>query len=125
MLDLSSAVYGWPADIGRVLLAEVYHLIEDYPTSLADMKLGPSICFASEPRYAIGRHGVRIGGTVIVGEDERMELNSYTAETLRRQSQRWSIEGMCSHVLSKGDMGEKHSLSFYRGNLAHIKATHA
>jgi hypothetical protein len=41
------------------------------------------LTFALEPNYAFGRHLAYLGGTVVVGEDEALELNPYTARTLR------------------------------------------
>jgi hypothetical protein len=39
------------------------------------MILEPGMCFAFEPNYAFGRHVAHLGGTVIVGEDEPIELS--------------------------------------------------
>jgi len=41
------------------------------------------MCFAFEPNYAFGRHVAHLGGTVIVGEDEPIELGAYTAQMLQ------------------------------------------
>jgi hypothetical protein len=38
--------------------------------------------FAFEPNSVIGHHAVNIGGTVIVGDDEAIELNPFTAKLL-------------------------------------------
>ncbi|MCO5972428.1 hypothetical protein [Actinoallomurus soli] len=47
------------------------------------MILEPGMSFAFEPSCGIGDHMVTIGGTVLVGEDEPVELNPLTAELLR------------------------------------------
>lgn len=65
--------------------------MEDYPkaasvpTRYADMKLQPGMSFAFEPSCGFRRHLVTIGGTVIVGEAEPIELNPATAQLLRVQ----------------------------------------
>lgn len=41
-----------------------------------------------EPNYAFGRHLAYIGGTVIVGADEPIELNPYTAQILQAAGKR-------------------------------------
>jgi hypothetical protein len=50
---------------------------------LPDMELVPGMSFAFEPNYAFGRHLAHLGGTVLVGENEPIELNPYTAQILR------------------------------------------
>ncbi|MFD9431920.1 hypothetical protein [Streptomyces sp. NPDC060002] len=57
--------------------------VPGHPTFLPDMELVPGMSFAFEPNYAFGRHLVRLGGTVIVGEGEPIELNPHTAQILR------------------------------------------
>ncbi|MFF9206671.1 hypothetical protein ACF1AE_33820 [Streptomyces sp. NPDC014986] len=38
--------------------------------------------FAFEPNYALGRHLAHLGGTLLVDEDEPIELNPYTGRLL-------------------------------------------
>lgn len=75
------ALCGFPGDISRQPGAEVYPAVSDQPTILGDMLLEPGMSF--EPNYAFGWHLACLGGTVIVGEDEAVELNPYTAQILR------------------------------------------
>ena len=82
-LNPSIALCRFPGDIGQLPGAEVYPAVSDQPTILGDLELKPGMCFAFEPNYAFGRHVVHLGGTVIVGEDEPIELNPYTAQILR------------------------------------------
>jgi Xaa-Pro aminopeptidase len=77
------ALSRFPADVTRLAGAEAYPPAPDAPTLFGDWTLEPGMTFAFEPNYAFGRHLVYIGGTVIVGEDEPIELNSYTAQILR------------------------------------------
>ncbi|WP_433444842.1 hypothetical protein [Nonomuraea sp. CA-141351] len=77
---------GTPRGISRFPGAEteVYPPMPDgHHTLLADLELKPGMTFAFEPNYAFGRHLVHLGGTVIVGDDEPIELNPYTAQILR------------------------------------------
>ena len=41
------------------------------------------MCFALEPNYAFRRYLAYIRGTVIIGEDEAIELNLDTTELLQ------------------------------------------
>ncbi|MFD4636951.1 M24 family metallopeptidase [Lentzea sp. NPDC058436] len=70
---------------------EGYPLVSDHPTFMADMELVPGMSFAFEPNYAFGRHLVHLGGTVIVGEDQPIELNPYTAQLLPAAGDRVAI----------------------------------
>ena len=62
---------------------ERYPEVASAPTQLADLVLEPGMTFAVEPSCGFGRHIVTVGGTVIVGQDEAVELNPYTAQVLR------------------------------------------
>ena len=53
------------------------------PTRAADLVLEPGMSFALEPCCLFGRYGICIGGTVIVGEDEPIELNPESAQVYR------------------------------------------
>ncbi|WP_432832854.1 M24 family metallopeptidase [Dactylosporangium sp. CA-092794] len=48
-----------------------------------DLQLQPGMTFALEPHCILGHRRVSLGGTVIVGEDDAIELNPYTARLLR------------------------------------------
>lgn len=62
---------------------ENYPKVAPAPTRYADMKLQAGMSFAFEPSCGFSRHIVTIGGTVIVGEEEPIELNPSTAQLLR------------------------------------------
>lgn len=74
---------GFPGTIGKLDGAEEYPPMADYATLQRDLVLEPGMGFAFEPNYAFGRVKATIGGTVIVGEDEPIDLNPYTAQILR------------------------------------------
>lgn len=48
-----------------------------------DLVLEPGMSFAFEPTCAFGPYGATIGGTVVVGQGEAIELNPQTAQLLR------------------------------------------
>jgi Xaa-Pro aminopeptidase len=52
------------------------------PTINPEMELEAGMTFALEPHCAFGPRKATIGGTVIVGDDEPIELNPYTAQLL-------------------------------------------
>jgi Xaa-Pro aminopeptidase len=65
--------------------------IDDYPpvasspTMHADMELKPGMSFAFEPSCGFGRHIVTVGGTVVVGDPDPLELNPRTGHLLRAE----------------------------------------
>lgn len=63
--------------------ADRYPKAEANSTELGEMLLEPGMTFAFEPSCGFGRHLVTVGGTVIVGDDQAIELNAYTAQVLR------------------------------------------
>lgn len=80
-LNPFGALCGVPpdSDLSGLDGAERYPHQRGYPTQLGEMVLEPGMTFAFEPSCAFGRHAVTIGGTVIVGDDDPIELNPYTA----------------------------------------------
>lgn len=78
------AAAGFPVEASRRRAgADAYPPETDRPTMAADMVLEPGMTFALEPNYAYGRHLAYLGGTVLVTDDEPLELNPYTARLLR------------------------------------------
>lgn len=78
------ALSGFPAGGRRRIAGAADYPVEpDHPTISGDMELKPGMTFALEPNYVFERHLAYLGGTVIVGEDEGIELNPYTAQILR------------------------------------------
>ena len=77
------ALSGFPQDLSRVAGAEAYPPGLDYATILGDLDIKPGMYFSFEPNYGFGRHVVHLGGTVIVGEEDAIELNPYSAKILR------------------------------------------
>lgn len=77
---------GFPADApNRIPGADAFPPEPDHPTIGADLKLVPGMTFAMEPNYVFGQHLAYLGGTVIVGDPDPIELNPYTAQILRAE----------------------------------------
>jgi Xaa-Pro aminopeptidase len=72
-----------PRTPGQIPGAEKYPDFPGYTHLCGDMLLEPGMCFAFEPSCGFGSHLITIGGTVIMGEDEAIELNPFTARLLR------------------------------------------
>lgn len=53
------------------------------PNPGRDIVLQPGMCFAFEPNCAFGNYLANIGGTVIVGKDKGIELNSNSTFLMR------------------------------------------
>ncbi|MFF4893559.1 M24 family metallopeptidase [Micromonospora chersina] len=60
-----------------------YGRLFEVPTMGGELPLAPGMTFAFEPNAVIGDRIVNLGGTVVIGEDEAVELNPYTAQLLR------------------------------------------
>ena len=74
---------GFPADATkRIPGADAYPPEPAHPTIGADLELMPGMTFAMEPNYVFGQHLAYLGGTVIVGDPDPIELNPYTAHIL-------------------------------------------
>lgn len=55
--------------------AERYGRAGEIPLVGGEVELRPGMTFAFEPNCALGRRVVNLGGTVVVGENEPLELN--------------------------------------------------
>jgi hypothetical protein len=49
----------------------------------AQLPLAPGMSWAFEPSAVFGGRAVNLGGTVIIGKDDPIELNPLTAQLLR------------------------------------------
>lgn len=77
---------GFPADAPEHIPgANAYPPEPNHPTIGADLKLVAGMTFAMEPNYVFGNHLAYLGGTVIVGDPDPIELNPYTAQVLRAE----------------------------------------
>lgn len=60
-----------------------YGRIEHIPTVGADLPLAPGMTFSVEPNCAFGGRMMHLGGTVVVGNDDPLELGPGTAHLMR------------------------------------------
>jgi Xaa-Pro dipeptidase len=65
-----------PQGIGR------YGRVGQVPLVGGDVVLRPGMTFAVEPNCAFGRRAVNVGGTVVIGENEPIELNRVTTRLM-------------------------------------------
>jgi hypothetical protein len=65
---------GWGAGLRAQPYAREYGLISDIPTVGTELPLLPGMSFVFEPNCVIGHHTINIGGAVLVGNDEPIEL---------------------------------------------------
>ncbi|MEU6579446.1 M24 family metallopeptidase [Nocardia sp. NPDC046763] len=81
--------YGTVCGFGRGMRelpeAAEYGLLAEVPTIGSDLPLAEGMVFAFEPNCVIGGRLANIGGTVVVGANGAVELNSLTTDLLRTQ----------------------------------------
>ena len=77
--------FGTAPGIESLPLAKNYGNVGRLPNPGRDIVLQPGMCFAFEPNCAFGNHLANIGGTVIVGEDRGVELNSNSTFLMRAE----------------------------------------
>jgi len=69
--------------LGDLPEAGRYGRVGEIPMVGGDVELRPGMTFAMEPNCALGRHVVNLGGTVVVGEAEPIELNRLATRMMR------------------------------------------
>lgn len=68
--------------INRIPGTKPYPSAHAHPTFLADMELQPGMSFAVEPTFAAEHYMAHVGTTVIVGDEDPIELSPYTVQLL-------------------------------------------
>jgi Xaa-Pro aminopeptidase len=76
-------VCGFGEGFTRLPGSERYALVAEVPTFGAEVEIQAGMTFAFEPSCMFGRRFVNLGGTVVVGEGEAIELNSVTTRLMR------------------------------------------
>jgi hypothetical protein len=69
--------------VAKLPPAQAYGELRDVPTIGADIPLTPGMTVVVQPNCVMGECMANIGGTVVVGEPEPIELNPWTAQLLR------------------------------------------
>jgi Xaa-Pro dipeptidase len=76
-------VCGFGEGFNQLAEADRYALVAEVPTIGAEVEMQPGMCFSVEPSCMFGRRYVNLGGTVVVGENEAIELNTVTTQMMR------------------------------------------
>lgn len=76
-------VCGFGAGFNRIPETDRYALSAEVPTFGSEVAIQSGMTFSFEPTCMFGRRYVNLGGTVVVGEDEPIELNSITTRMMR------------------------------------------
>jgi Xaa-Pro aminopeptidase len=85
-LNPMGPVCGFGAGLRRVPEARDYGRLFELPTMGGELPLAPGMTFAFEPNAVIGDRLANLGGTVVIGDDDPIELNPFTAQLLRSNS---------------------------------------
>ncbi|MDL4817329.1 M24 family metallopeptidase [Actinomadura opuntiae] len=75
-------VCGFGPGLRQVPEAREYGRLFDLPTIGGELPLTPGMSFSFEPNAVVGGKAVNLGGTVVIGEDDPIELNPLTAHLL-------------------------------------------
>jgi Xaa-Pro aminopeptidase len=76
-------VCGFGNGLGQIPGARRYGRLFEMPTVGAELPLAPGMSWSFEPSAVVGGRAVNLGGTVVIGEDDPIELNPLTAQLLR------------------------------------------
>ncbi|MCG5214742.1 M24 family metallopeptidase [Streptosporangium soli] len=82
-LNPMGPVCGFGEGLRRLPEAEGYGRLFEVPTMGGELPLAPGMTFAFEPNAVIGGRLANLGGTVVIGQDDPIELNPFTAHLLR------------------------------------------
>jgi Xaa-Pro aminopeptidase len=75
--------FGGPGGLDQLPGARRYGRLFELPTVGAELPLAPGMSWSFEPSAVVGGRAVNLGGTVIIGEDDPIELSPLTAQLLR------------------------------------------
>jgi Xaa-Pro aminopeptidase len=81
-LNPMGPVCGFGGGLRRVPEAQEYGRLFELPTMGGELPLAPGMTIAFEPNAIVNGRAVNIGGTVIIGDSEPIELNPYTARLI-------------------------------------------
>jgi Xaa-Pro aminopeptidase len=76
-------VCGFGKGFNQVEGSDRYPLAAEVPMFGTDVEMQEGMCFSVEPSCMFGRRYVNLGGTVVVGEEGGVELNSVTTRMMR------------------------------------------
>jgi Xaa-Pro aminopeptidase len=82
-LNPSGPVAGFGRGLDQIPQARHYGRLAESPAIGSELPLAPGMSWALGPSAVIGGRAVSLGGTVIIGEDDPIELSPFTARLLR------------------------------------------
>jgi Xaa-Pro aminopeptidase len=83
VLNPYGPVCGFGSGLWQVPEAQQYGRLFELPTIGGELPLAPGMSFSFEPNAVVGGKAVNLGGTVVIGDDDPIELNPLTAQLLR------------------------------------------
>jgi Xaa-Pro aminopeptidase len=83
MLSAPGPTGGFGGGLGELPRARRYGRLSPTPDLGGELPLAPGMCCALGPSAVVGGRAVSLGGTVVIGEDDPVELNPFTARLLR------------------------------------------
>jgi Xaa-Pro aminopeptidase len=83
MLSAPGPAGGFGGGLGQLPQARRYGRLSPTPDVGGELPLAPGMCCALGPSAVVAGHAVSLGGTVVIGEDDPVELTPFTARLLR------------------------------------------
>jgi hypothetical protein len=83
MLSAPGPAGGFGGGPDQLPLARRYGRLSPVPAVGGELPLAPGMCCAFGPSAVVAGRAVSLGGTVLIGEDDPVELSPFTAHMLR------------------------------------------
>jgi Xaa-Pro aminopeptidase len=83
MLSAPGPAGGFGGGLGQLSQARRYGRLSPTPGFGGELPLAPGMCCALGPSAVVAGRAVSLGGTVVIGEDDPVELTPFTARLLR------------------------------------------
>jgi Xaa-Pro aminopeptidase len=83
MLSAPGPAGGFGGGLGQLPQARRYGRLSPAPAVGGELPLAPGMCCAFGPSAVVAGRAVSLGGTVLIGEDDPIELSPFTARMLR------------------------------------------
>ena len=92
MLSAPGPAGGFGDGLGQLPQALHYGRLSATPDVGGELPLAPGMCCALGPSAVVAGRAVSLGGTVVIGEDDPVELSPFTSRMLRVPAPLWSAE---------------------------------
>jgi Xaa-Pro aminopeptidase len=87
-LSQPGPVGGFGGGLDQLAQARRYGRLAPLPATGGELPLAPGMCWAFGPSAVVAGRAVSLGGTVLIGEDDPIELSPFTARMLRAPAAR-------------------------------------